>query len=86
MTFESERKEPTPSMISGSGGFAIPLFFIFGFYIFDKPIVRLVCIGLFALWVLLVLISAAKQSDWNLLVFPCIQGIAWMLIHPIFKK
>jgi hypothetical protein len=71
--------------MTGGGVVGLPLLLIFGFYAFQKPVLRVVCLAGAIAWMGMFVVIAITRSDWNMLVFPAILGLGWMALHPLLK-
>ena len=61
-------------MVPDGGAAGIPLLFIFGFYAFDKPILRGICLAGVVGWMGMFVVMAFVHANWNMLIFPIIIG------------
>ncbi len=71
--------------MTGGGTAVLPLLLIFGFYTFQKPILRMMCLAGTIAWMGMFIVIAITWSDWNMLIFPAILGLGWMALHPLLK-
>ena len=70
----------------GGGVFAAPLLFIIGYYVFTKPLPKIICLLLSLGWITTIIVISVIKSEWILAVFPAIIIIAWMILHPMLKE
>ncbi len=63
----------------------VPLLLLIGFYNLEQPVLRILCLIGATGWMSIYVVLAITNADWNMLIFPGIFGIMWMILHPLMK-
>jgi hypothetical protein len=77
----------TSAFLPGATGpVVIPLMLIVGWYFLSSQIARVICLVLLVVWLLLITVYAVFSGDWNMLIFPTLVILAWLLISGVNKS
>jgi hypothetical protein len=70
----------------GAGVLGLPLLLIFGFYSFQRSVLRLICVLGIVCWMGIFVAMGITHGDWNDMIFPAILGLGWAALHPFLKN
>lgn len=70
----------------GAGALFVPLILLLGWFFSENRIVRILCLGLFAAWFLLMLATGLRDGEPAVLGFPVLAIVLWMILAGIRKS